>query len=74
MVAEGDKVVLRTRLRATHTEEFGGIAPTGKRVTSTGMSIQRIVGGKVAEDWSVRDTLTAWRQLGFVPLTGQAGE
>ncbi len=33
MVAEGDRVAMRTPLRGTHRGAFRGIAPTDKRVT-----------------------------------------
>ncbi|MBI3304185.1 MAG: ester cyclase [Deltaproteobacteria bacterium] len=38
-VAEGDKVVTRWTARGTHKGELRGIAPTGKRITVTGISI-----------------------------------
>ena len=54
-VAEGDKVVTRFIVRATHDRrELMGVAPTGGEVTYKAMAIHRIVGGKIVEEWSRR--------------------
>ena len=41
--------------------------PTGKQVTVTGITIARIEGGKLREDWTSWDTLGMLQQLGVVP-------
>jgi len=52
-VATGDKVVSRLTIRRIHDRgEFVGIAPTGEEYEATGIVIHRIVGGKIAEEWS----------------------
>ncbi|MFN8512974.1 MAG: ester cyclase [Thermomicrobiales bacterium] len=60
----GDKVAIRWRMDATHQGTYQGIAPTGKRVSLTGMSVYRFDGGKVAEAWVVTDSLSFMQQLG----------
>jgi steroid delta-isomerase-like uncharacterized protein len=65
MVAEGDKVVVRWTFRGTHKGDYGGIAPTGKKVTWTAISINRITDGKIEEMWGVADNLSMM-QLGLV--------
>jgi len=67
MVAEGDEVATRWTIRGTHRGEFAGIAPTGRQVTGWGMSIDRIVGGKIVETWNRYDTLGLMQQLGVIP-------
>jgi serine phosphatase RsbU (regulator of sigma subunit)/predicted ester cyclase len=53
-VAEGDKVVTRYTLRATHDRrELMGVAPTGREVTYKAIVIHRISGGKIAEEWGL---------------------
>jgi steroid delta-isomerase-like uncharacterized protein len=69
--AEDDKVVTRWTARGTHKGKFQGIAPTGKQVTVTGMTISRYVGGKIAESWVELDTLDLMRQLGAYPPRGK---
>ena len=67
MIAEGDKVVTRWSLSATHKGEFQGIAPTGNRVSITGVDISRIVAGKVVESWMYSDRVGLLQQLGVIP-------
>jgi len=42
ILAEGDLVASRTTAEGTHTREYFGVAPTGKRVTLRQISIDRI--------------------------------
>src|ERR1043165_4659769 len=64
MVAEGDKVVTRFTARGTHRGEFMGIAPTGSQVTVGGISIIRVAGNKVIDEWEQLDMLGGLQQLG----------
>ena len=66
-LAEGDKVVTRWSVRGTHQGELMGIAPTGKQVVVTGIFIDRIESGQVAESWANWDTLGMLQQLGAIP-------
>jgi steroid delta-isomerase-like uncharacterized protein len=68
VIAEGDKVVTRWTIRGTHQgeiEEFG--PPTGKQAELQGISIHRIEGGKIVEEWNRYDNLSLLQQLGLVP-------
>jgi steroid delta-isomerase-like uncharacterized protein len=71
LVAEGDKVVTRWSATGTHRGELMGIAPTGKRATVVGMVMSRCVGGKIAEEVEVFDTLGMLQQLGVVPAPAE---
>jgi predicted ester cyclase len=67
-IAEGDKAVTRWTVRGTHqgeTEEFG--PPTGKRVEIKGLTMHRVEGGKIVEEWEGYDNLGVLQQLGLVP-------
>ena len=57
LIAEGDKVVIRWKMQATHEHAFRGIAPGGKPVTIAGITILRITGGKIAERWVNWDSM-----------------
>jgi predicted ester cyclase len=63
-VAEGDEVVTRWRGEMTHLGELGGAAPTGNRVTISGITIDRFEGGKIVEAWRSMDTLGLLRGIG----------
>ena len=67
IIAAGDKVMTRQTMRATHHGEYLGVAPTGKKISQTGMNINRIARGKIAETWMVNDTFGLMIQLGAVP-------
>ena len=72
IIAEGDKVVARLKVRGTQKGAFMGVPPTGKQATSTVIDINRIAGGKSVEHWLEMDTLGLLQQLGAVPTPGQA--
>ncbi len=63
MIAEEEKVMVCWTQRATHTSEFMGIQPTGKRVTWSGINIFRVVDGRIAEDTPHWDFSVILRQL-----------
>jgi steroid delta-isomerase-like uncharacterized protein len=68
VLAEGDKAVTRWTIRGTHqgeTEYFG--PPTGKQVELEGITIHRIEGGKIVEEWERYDNLGTLQQLGLAP-------
>ena len=67
MIGEGDRVVLRLTMRGTHRGVFNGIPPTGRRVLVTGVSIERVVGGRIMEGWVTNDALGMLQQLGVIP-------
>ena len=58
IIAEGDKVFLRTALQATHKGPVPGIPvePTGKLVTSYLWEIFRVEDGRIVERWSIHNT------------------
>lgn len=73
LVAEGDKVVTRWTMRATHTGEFMGMPATGKQVMVGGMQIERIVEGQITEHWRKSDDLGLMQQLGAIPSPQASG-
>ena len=71
MVAEGDKIACRWTATGTHKGEFMGVPPTNKKITLTGIHIDRIAGGKVVETWNYTDMLGVMQQLGVIPPIGK---
>jgi steroid delta-isomerase-like uncharacterized protein len=67
LIAEGDKVVARVTVNATHQGVFmGSIEPTGKRVSFTGVDIFQLADGKIIGRWNQRDLLGLVQQLGVL--------
>ena len=65
MVAEGDKVLTRWILTGTHQGEFLGLPATGTAIRVSGMSLDRVEDGLVAEGFDGWDALGLRRQLGL---------
>jgi predicted ester cyclase len=51
-IAEGDMVVTKFSARCFHQGEFLGVPPSGEEGTYSSIRIDRIVGGKVTDEWS----------------------
>ena len=51
LVIEGDRVVTRWRGIGHHRGSYDGIAPTGREIDYTGITIFRIAEGRIAEAW-----------------------
>ena len=65
-VAEGDTVVSRWTARGTHRGEFMGVAPSGRMMEVSGMSMDRISGGRIVENWNNWEALELMRQIGAI--------
>lgn len=72
IIAEGDTVVVRLMGHGTHQGNLGDIPPTGKQATIRGVTIYRIAGGKLTEQWESFDDLGLLQQLGVIPAMSQA--
>lgn len=66
-LAEGNLVATRWTGRGTHEGELMGIQPTGKQVTVSGLTISKLEGGKIVEEFQNWDTLGMMQQLDAIP-------
>lgn len=66
MYAVDDVVVTRYTTRATHDGELMGIAPTETKIEVTGIVIDHLKGGKLAERYVNDDALGLFEQIGAV--------
>lgn len=64
VIADGDRVGLLFRVTATHTGNFFGIPPTGKKVDVYEIAMLRIVNGQMVEGWFMMDETALLQQLG----------
>jgi predicted ester cyclase len=62
------------RQEATHSGEFMGIAPTGKRVEIRYMDFWKVVDGKIADNWVMVDFPFVMAQLGVDLFQGEGWE
>jgi predicted ester cyclase len=69
MISEGDRVSTMLAMDGTHAGEWLGIPPSGKRINIRLMTIHRIRGGKIIEDWVIVESLGFFQQLGILPPT-----
>jgi steroid delta-isomerase-like uncharacterized protein len=69
LMAEADLVTIYWIARGTNTGTGNGLPATGKKVEQAGITIWRIVDGKIKEEWSAFDQLSMMQQLGL--LSGQ---
>lgn len=71
VIAEGDRVAIRSRMTGTHTGEFMGVPATGKTVSAEGIDIVRMnEEGKGVEHWGLMDQASMMVQLGLMPPPG----
>lgn len=66
LLEEDDRVAARWTGTGTLSNHGIGVAPTGKRMAITGMTILRVANGQIAEAWNVFDMLDMHQQLGTV--------
>ncbi|TCJ38387.1 ester cyclase [Parafrankia sp. BMG5.11] len=67
IIGEGELVAARLTMRGTHLGTLNGIPPTERSVVVSGMSIERIVEGRIVEGWNENDALGMLAQLGVFP-------
>ncbi len=72
-LADGDRIATRWSAQGTHKGMFQGLPATGKRVSLTGIDIDRFVNGKVVECWPEANELGLLQQLGLLPAPAQVG-
>ena len=70
IIADAETVWLRVKITGTHTGEYRGIAPTGKKYIMDAVPHYRIVDGKIVEGWSVWNPLDLFKQLGVIEYKG----
>ncbi|MCC6189408.1 MAG: ester cyclase [Anaerolineales bacterium] len=66
-VAEGDRVAVRWTFTGRQVGAFMGVAPSGRTVRVTGLSLFRLAAGQIAEVWLNADDLGELQQLGVLP-------
>ena len=63
LIAEGDKVFVRTTMTGTHDGEYKGIDPTGRHVSTDCAEVFRISDGNFIGYWCLTNVAGLTRQL-----------
>lgn len=66
ITAEGNRVVVRARLKGCHAGEFNGIPPTYRNVEFPFVISYDIENGKIVHHWLIADQTILMEQLGVV--------
>ncbi len=72
LFGEGDRVAIRWSSTGTHRGEFLGIPPTGRRITTQGITIGRFEGDHIAEEWVTWELTQLMTDLGVLWLGASA--
>lgn len=65
-VSADDKIVTRWIVTGTHDGDLPDLPRTGRSISLTGITIARVIDGKVVESWNNWDVLGMMQQLGAV--------
>lgn len=68
VVAEGDRVLVRLRVRGTHGGDLLGVPATGRAIDIAVMDLFRIGDGRLVEHWALLDNLGLLRQVGVTAI------
>ena len=67
IVAEGDRLAVRSTMRGTHEGDFMGIPGSGKKVEVSNYDFVRFENDQAAEHWGVIDSAALMEQIGMAP-------
>ena len=66
ITAEGNRVVVRARMKGCHSGEFNGILPTNRNVEFPFVISYDIENGKIVNHWLIADSMALMEQLGVM--------
>ena len=66
MTAEGNRVVVRARMKGCHEGELNGILPTHRKVEFPFVVSYDIENGKIVHHWLIADSMALMEQLGVI--------
>jgi steroid delta-isomerase-like uncharacterized protein len=64
VIADGDNVVIRSRMRGTHSGDFMGIPGSGRAVDVETLDWVKVRDGKAVEHWGITDVAGLMMQIG----------
>ena len=66
MTAEGNRVVVRARMKGVHEGEFNGIPPTHRKIEISFAISYEIENGRIVHHWLIADSMALMEQLGVM--------
>jgi len=69
-VADEHTVAQRISFTGTHTGDFQGLPPTNRKVSFTGLELNRVRDGRIEAHWFQLDQVTMLQQLGLMVVPG----
>jgi steroid delta-isomerase-like uncharacterized protein len=66
-IVQGEFVVAHNRATGNHDGDTLGFPATGRNAIFEGVTIVRVVDGKIVEGWNFYDFLSMYQQLGVAP-------
>ncbi len=63
MIAEDDRIFVRSTMTGTHDGEYKGIAPTGRNIATDCAEVFRLEDGKIVGYWCLTNVAGLMRQL-----------
>jgi predicted ester cyclase len=72
LIAEDDRVFVRSTVTGTHDGEYKGIAPTGRNVATDCAEVYRLADGKIVGYWCLMNVAALMRQLTEEPARAEA--
>jgi steroid delta-isomerase-like uncharacterized protein len=63
LIAEGEHVMARFTISGTQRADYMGVPNRGKRYTIAGVSIYRVVQGRITREWELVDRKAFFEQL-----------
>ena len=72
ITAEGNRVIVKARLKGTHVGDLGGIPATFKEVDFPFVVAYEIENNMIVSHWMIADQMALMEQLGVVPAAQAA--
>jgi len=64
-IAKDDMVVTKFAFEGVHKGKLDELPPTGNKIKIEGIAVDRLVNGKIVDEWEVFDELGMMKQLGL---------
>jgi predicted ester cyclase len=71
LIVKGDWLIIHWTVTGTNTGLRGDVPPTGKGIEISGISLARVIDGKMIEEWNYYNLWVTYEQMGFTLVPPQ---